>query len=181
MTALWKFLGLRGAIALGLAIALAVAVLRADAISAERDLAHDRLTDAVQARDAERAAHQQTKKRYRSAQAEAEALERARLARVKAEQQEITDEVVAVYRLRLADARARAEQLRVQLGRAGEHPAGSPGGEYLSGTGTAAAGIDGAAPDPGLSLYERLVATEQAIQLDALISWVERQAQVETD
>ena len=134
-------------------------------------------------RDAEISAHTLTKQTYRLAQQQAAALDAARVARVEAEQREITDEVTADYRARLADARAAAERLRQQLARAREHPAGAAGGEQLPATGDTAIRAAEAAGDRRLSLDAeeldwRLTATEQAIQLDALIDWVEAQAGV---
>lgn len=130
---------------------------------------------------AEIAAHQATKEAYRRAQAEAARIEAERLARVQAEQQEITDVITADYRERVAAARADAERLREQLGRAGERAAGPGGGEPVP---AARAAAGGAAETPGdngfLDLDWRLTATEQAIQLDTLIDWVEAQAAVPT-
>lgn len=150
-------------------------------LRAARDTAIAERDTARAERDAEVAAHRQTKLNYRAAQDEAARLERERIERVKAEQQEITDEVTTDFRRRLADARARAEQLRDKLARPGEHPAGAPGGEPLPGTSDAAGGSDEAPGDHRLSLHERLIATEQALQLEALIEWNERQARVETN
>lgn len=133
---------------------------------------------------AEVAAHVQTKKTYREAQAAAQRLEAKRLARVTAQQQEITDEVVADYRRRIADARAHAERLREQ---ARARAAGSPGAVGVPGAGDAAGGADQAAGDRRLpeltdaELEWRLIATEQAIQLDELINWTLRQAGVEVN
>lgn len=127
---------------------------------------------------AEKSAHQQTKADYRKAQAEAGRLEQARLARVKAQQQEITDEVVADFERRIADARARAGELRDEaLARAGAD--GAAGGERVPAAGDAAGRTDEAPGDRGFPAAERLIATEQAIQLDELISWVERQFGIE--
>lgn len=131
-------------------------------------------------RDAERTAHRKTKTDYRTAQTEAATLERQRLDRVRTEQQEITDAVEADYSARLADARARAEQLREDL-RTRSTTGGSP--EHVAmpslsvaGEGTSAAAEAARLPS-GIEQLERdLIATEQAIQLDALIAWVERQA-----
>lgn len=105
--------------------------------------------------------------------------------RVASEQAAITRRIVDDYEDRLADARARAERLRQQLAPAGGVRAGA---DQLPATGTAAgradeaAGAQGFPADAGvlaeLTIEERLVATEQAIQLDALIDWVEAQAAV---
>jgi len=145
-----------------------------DAAIAERDRAVAQRTGE---RDQERAAHRSTKQIYATAQAEARELEEKRLARVAAEQQEITDDVVEDYRRRLADARASAERLRQNLpARAGAD--GAPDHLDLSDAGGAAGGAAAAAEDPRFPLEQRLIATEQAIQLDALITWVTAQAAV---
>lgn len=134
-------------------------------------------------RDAERAAHRQTKTDYRNAQIEAARLESQRLDRVRTEQQEITDAVEADYSARLADARTRAERLREDLRtrsatRSEADPITMP---VLSaaGAGTSAAAENTRLPSGTEQLERDLIATEQAIQLDALIGWVKRQAAVE--
>lgn len=161
-----------------------------DSARAERDKAEALVAALRNDLAAERTAHQQTKHNYRAAQEQAAALEAARLAAVQAEQKEITDAVTQDYRQRLADARAHAERLRDQLARAGAGAAGAPRSEPVPGAGGAAgraappATGDRLPPAPALSEDEiawRLIATEQAIQLDALIDWVERQAQVEVN
>jgi hypothetical protein len=171
----------------GLAIALAWQVLvTAPGVRAERDdalaLAAERKIEAFN----ERQAHRQTKMDYRAAQAEAATLEAARLARVTAEQQEISDDVVQAYRARLADARLRAGGLRRSADTpARERAAGATGGEPVPGAGDAAGRADQATGDRGLpagdadDLDWRLTATEQAIQLDALIDWVLRQGAID--
>ncbi|MBN9504938.1 MAG: hypothetical protein J0I69_02835 [Altererythrobacter sp.] len=199
MTTVWKILGFRGAAALVLAIALVALMLRADAISADRDTWHDAARQLATDVLNERAAHQATKETYRRAQAEAARLDAERLARVQSEQQEITDAITADYRARLADARAVAQRLRDQLARAGERAAGPGGGEPVPATGATAGGAAEAAGDNRLPICRtaplledertlspldldwRLTATEQAIQLDALIDWVERQAAVSVE
>lgn len=126
---------------------------------------------------AERDAHQQTVTDYRLAQAEAAAADAANLARVRAEQQEINHAALSDYRSRLAALRADYQRLRDR--RAGEPAAGAAAGFGLPGSSAAAEGTAEAACDHGLSDVERLIASEQALQLDALIDWVEAQAQVE--
>lgn len=144
----------------------------------DRDLKIDDLTVKL---FAESAAHRQTKIDYRVAQENAAELEQARLARVKAQQQEITHDIVADYRRRLADARARAEQLRGETAGAGERAGGAADRERVPAAGDAAGRADEAPGDRGLPLAPandldwRLTATEQAIQLNALIDWVAQQ------
>jgi len=130
-------------------------------------------------RDAERTAHQKTKDDYRAAQRDADRLEAERISRVRSEQQEITDDVMQDYGRRLADARAAADRLRGEAVRAGNGAAGAPGSVDLSGAGDAADRAGEAADDRRLSVEERLIATEQAIQLDALIDWILKQSAVD--
>ena len=136
-------------------------------------------------RDAERAAHRQTKTDYRNAQIEAARLESQRLERVRTEQQEITDAVEADYSARLADARARAERLRENLRtrsatRSAADPISMPG-LSAAGAGTSAAAENTRLPSGTEQLERDLIATEQALQLDALIDWVQRQSAVEVN
>jgi hypothetical protein len=145
--------------------------------TAERDTAR-------QERDDERAAHRQTKTDYREAQDEAARKEQLRLDRVKAEQQEITDAVEADYRRQLAGLHARAERLREEL-RAGAGAAGAGRGVEVpglpvAGGGSAEATGDHGFPaafdrDPAEQLERDVIATEQAIQLNALIDWLLKQ------
>lgn len=141
-------------------------------------------------RDDERSAHRKTKNDYRAAQLAAAKMEADRLERVVQQQEDITDAIEVDYHARLADARARAERLREELRRrAGAPRAG--GTVSVSGVPGAAGGSDEAAGDhrlpagdsldrgPADQLERDLVATQQAIQLDALIDWVERQVAVE--
>lgn len=138
-------------------------------------------------RDQERSAHIETKARIASAAKEAERLEQQRIERVKSEQKEISDAIEADYRTRLADARARAGELRRQL-QAGGTDSGAGGGGEVHGVSVATGRAAAAAEDPGLpdtaiaraeQLERDLVATEQAIQLNALIDWVVKQAGID--
>lgn len=143
-------------------------------------------------------AHRETKNSYRLAQIEARKLEAARIARVGAQQQEITDEVVETFESRLAAAHARAGDLAQQLreaGGTGKRVAGATGPVGVPGTGDSAGAAAQATGDRGLpspvaagwgrspeeQLERDLVATEQALQLDALIDWVERQAAIDVN
>ena len=138
-------------------------------------------------RDAERAAHRETKIRIAEASREAQRLERARLELIRTEQQEISDAIRQDYVARLADARARADRLREHL-QARAEPAAAPADLALPGLPAAAGGTAPAAEDPRLpaaallsaeQLERDLVATEQALQLDTLIDWVSRQAAID--
>ncbi len=95
---------------------------------------------------------------------------------VERQQTQITEEVSRDYQSRISELRQRyADLLRRQSG-AGAGAAGGPAG--LPAPGNGAGRPDGAATDPGLSLAERYIATEQAIRLEALQEWVRRQAAV---
>lgn len=137
---------------------------------------------------AERSDHAATAENYRQAARQAQAEAEANVVRVAAEQAAITEEVIDDYESRLAAVRARAERLRFTFARTDPGGADAPD---LSGSGDAAGP---AAPAPGdprfpaartcpdgfvcLTLYEALIATSQAIQLDVLIDWTLAQSQV---
>lgn len=121
------------------------------------------------------AAHRQTKAAYRAAQQAAEEAETARLARVKAQQEKITDDVSQDYSRRLAALRTRYDRMRAQSGTRADS---APGRVTVSGLPDAASGIDEAPGSDRFSLDRRMTASQQALQLDALIDWVERQAGV---
>lgn len=134
------------------------------------------------ATDAEAAAHRRTKETYRLAQQEAARLEGARLMRVQAQQQEITDHVRQDLSERLAAARARYDALadaeRLRGASRGTGADGAAAGLPVPGAPDAAGRAHEAACAAGLSLPERWHATEQAIQLDALIEWLSDQLRV---
>lgn len=149
------------------------------------------IADARSDRDDERKARQaaeQTIANYKAAAIEAKRLEDLRNNRVAKEQAAISLERTNSYEARIADARARAERLRIQLAQATR---GTAGAASLSATGEGPAGApeapreDGLPPAsaivPELSLTEREIATEQAIQLDELITWVEQQQLVQVN
>lgn len=123
---------------------------------------------------AERAAHAQTVANFRKAQADAEALQQHNLTRVSKAQEDITHETVTDYRARLADLRARYGRLRAQGNRS------APGNAGLPAVPDAAGGIDEAPAENGLLAADALIASEQALQLDALINWVKGQSKVDT-
>jgi cell division septum initiation protein DivIVA len=121
----------------------------------------------------EQAAHAMTVANYKAAQTAAEARQSANLARVAQDQQRITDDAKNAYNRALADARAKYDRLRSQGNRS------TPGNAVLP---TAGQGASGTAETPGQDgfLADALLATEQALQLDALITWVEAQSAVST-
>jgi signal transduction histidine kinase len=136
---------------------------------------------------AEVAKHKATKQAYRDAQEEAARMEAERLARVIARQEEITSEVESDYRQRIAVVTARAERLRREArARDGSGAAGAPSYVQLPETGDPATRADATpdcrpfpARDPLTEIRCREIAEAQASQLDELITWVERQFQVE--
>ncbi len=121
-------------------------------------------------------AHVQTIRNYRTAQEQAAAAEKARVDRVRAEQKEISDDVLESYQRRLAALRARADELRRQ-GAAGS--AGAAGGVAVPGVAAAASGAAEAACDNGFPFELRLAASSYAVQLDELITWFTRQSEVD--
>lgn len=136
------------------------------------------LVAARQRAEDEAARHQATKRAYRDAQVEAARLEAERLQRITARQQEISDDIATDYAARLRDARARYERLRAGPTTGAGAGAGAAGAAYPVHLPLAPGAAGRAAQAPGgdgLSLDARLIATEQATQLEALIDWVERQ------
>lgn len=163
--------GLGAALSLATRYPLQCALIACLALSAWLWRANSHLRDGIKA---ERAAHAQTVANYRKAQAEAESLQQHNLTRVAQAQKDITDETVTDYRARLADLRARYGRLRAQGNRS------APGHVGLPPVPDAASRIDEAPGENGLPAADALIASEQALQLDALINWVEGQSKVDT-
>lgn len=160
----------------GLAAALILALLL---IAAKVELRHERKASARFERlyRTEVQAHAATAGAVRAATERARAADRANAARVAVAQSEINERTADDYEARLAAARARFARLR---------PPAAPGG--LAGDGRAApvSGLSAAAPFAAQGTREdrfphpdALIATEQAIQLDALIAWVRAQAAID--
>ncbi|HUE79735.1 MAG TPA: hypothetical protein VMN38_08900 [Sphingomicrobium sp.] len=135
---------------------------------------------------AEQSARAGTIANYRAAAETARRQDLANAGRVAAEQRIISERTTHDLQARLADARARA--LRLQLGTRTAATAQRGGGATAVPAAGATPGLaDRAAEEDGLplaaqdfSLEDRLIATEQAIQLDELIKWVIAQAAVDT-
>lgn len=136
------------------------------------------------------AAFDRTVETYRKARLEAERLQGQRDKRVAEAQAAITKETVDDYEARLADARARADRLRKQLaaqadrshsGEAGVSAPGQAAGGAAKASGDQGLSATGEACRGGMTLNERLIATEQAIQLDALIDWVTKQSAIDVN
>jgi hypothetical protein len=127
----------------------------------------------------EQSAFAETVANYRAAAETARLADLANAGRVAAEQRTISERTANDLETRLADARARA--VRLQLGE--RSPATAQRGARAAAVPAArqAAGqAGGAAEEDGFSLTDRLLATEQAIQLDELIKWVDAQAAVDS-
>jgi hypothetical protein len=126
----------------------------------------------------EQAAFAGTVANYRAAADAARAADQANAARVAAQQDTINERSKDALDSRLADARARAEQLRLQDAAAGTDQGG--GGTTAMPRLLASAGRPAqTAGQDRLSSEDALTATEQAIQLDELIKWIHQQAAVD--
>ena len=127
---------------------------------------------------AEQAAFARTVADYRSAAQAARAADRAAADRVRAEQRAINERIVHEYEIRLAAARDRARGVqRATAAAAADSCTGR--GAAVPRLPASACATDQAARDDRLPSPDALVATEQAIQLDQLIRWVKRQAEVD--
>ena len=169
-----RFLNLQGAI--GIAAALLLLVLL---VVKAGDARHWRKQSGryEQLYLAEQGARARTIANYRAAAETARNLDLAHAARVAAEQRSISERTTNDLQARLADARARA--IRLQLAERAPAAAGGPRRAAPVPASRPAAGAAGRPPqEDGLSLADRLLATEQAIQLDELIKWVNAQSAV---
>ena len=129
---------------------------------------------------AEQSARSQTIANYRAAAETARLQDRANVARIAAEQRTISERTTNELESRLADARARAQRLRLGQGTA-TAVGGSGRAASVPASRTAAGAAGRSAEENGFSLTDRLIATEQAIQLDELIKWVNGQAAIRVD
>lgn len=149
----WKFI----AGSVGILAAIAALVWLVNSRDSWRD--HANASDAALAT---------TVKNYRDAATQARKDDAANKVRVEAEQANINQRTANEYQVRIAAVRADYERLRAQ---AGTHPSGSPA-TSVSLVRPAPSGTPGPAAQDELSLDDRLLATEQAIQLDELIKAV---------
>jgi hypothetical protein len=123
------------------------------------------------------AALAQTVANYRAAAEAARQADLANIGRVAAAQRTISERTTNDLEARLADARARAH--RLQFAQSATATAGGSGRTApVPAAGAAPGAAGGAAEEDGFPLADRLIATEQAIQLDELIKWVNAQAAV---
>jgi len=126
----------------------------------------------------EQAASAQTVANYRAAAEAARAADAAAADRVRGEQDAINERTAHDYEMRLAAARARAEWLRSEAGTPATDPCGRAG-PAMPALSAATCGAAQAASQKRLPDPDRLIATEQALQLDELIRWVKAQAGVD--
>jgi hypothetical protein len=128
----------------------------------------------------EQGSRAQTIANYRAAAETARKEDLAHAGRVAAEQRTISERTTHDLETRLADARARA--LRLQLGaRPAAAAVGTGRATAVPAPGATPGPADRAAAEDGFHLADRLLATEQAIQLDELIKWVKGQAAVDAN
>lgn len=125
---------------------------------------------------AEKLAHQGTVSNYRQQREIAAAQDKANAARVERDQERVTKEVSSDYQERIADLHARYDSLRSA---AAETDSGGGRGTGVPGLPNPADGSDDASPEDGLPSEDALIATEQAMQLEALQDWVRAQQGVE--
>jgi len=125
-------------------------------------------------RKAEADNHRATKDSIRKAMADAQRREVFRLARVRAEQERESTNAEASYNRRFADLRAHYDRLR---GKARTGAESAAGGQPVPGLPAPAFGADAAPGADRLSL--ELECSANALQLDELITWVERQAAID--
>ena len=126
---------------------------------------------------AEQSAHAGTIANYRAAADAARSADKANAERVAAEQREINERTSHDFEVRLAAARAHADRLRGRQGGAADP--GGGGGAPVPGLSAAPAAIAQGPGEGRLPHSDRLLATEQAIQLDELIKWVRAQGHVD--
>jgi hypothetical protein len=124
------------------------------------------------------AAHAATLANYRAAAEQARLDDAANVARVRADQAAISERTANDFETRIDSARAAARSLREQAAAAAAHP-GAGRGASVPGVPTPAGGAAQAAGEDRLPQSDRLVATEQAIQLDELVKWVRAQAGID--
>lgn len=169
-------ISLAAALKLGVAAFVALAV---GLLIHQRDhwkaVAADRQVQLVQVKSA----FDQTIADYRAAAEKARAADAANLVRVKTEQAAINQQSEYDYEMRIAAVRAAAQRLRAHPAAAADPRAGRAA--TVPGISAAAQGSAQAPRKDRLSVGDRQLATEQAIQLDELIKWVRRQVRVDTN
>ena len=127
---------------------------------------------------AEQDAFARTVANYRAAAEAARAADKAAADRVRAEQRAINERITHDYEKRLAVLRDRTGRLRSAAAAAGADPC-RRGTAPMPGVPAAACPAAAGAGQDRLLAEDAVIATEQAIQLDALIQWVKRQAAID--
>jgi hypothetical protein len=117
---------------------------------------------------------------YRAAVEQARAADRANANRVLGEQRVISERTSNDFEARLAAVRSVAQRLRGESAGASANP-GNGRAAPVPGLSAALGGAPQAAGQDGLSAEDALTATEQAIQLDELIKWVQAQHAVDSN
>jgi hypothetical protein len=153
-----------------LALALILLVHDRNHWKGTAELRHQQLAQA-------KAAFDQTVAGYRAAAAQARAADAANAARVEAEQAAINERTEDEYQTRIAAARADARRLRRYTAAAAD--SGDGGRAPVPSLPAPTGGAAQSAGQDGLPDTDKLIATEQAIQLDELIKWVRAQAAVD--
>jgi hypothetical protein len=169
MMAVWKLVGWRGAIAIVLLLALGISHLQTRHWKSEAGKER-------QAYLLEKQAFDTTVASYRLAAQQAAESDRLNKQRVEAAAAAINERTAHDYETRLAAARAAAGRLQSQP----QANSGSANKPAVPGISNSASGADPAAAQSGLSIQDRLIATEQAIQLDELIKWIKSVGQINT-
>ena len=125
----------------------------------------------------EASAHAQTVANYRAAAADAEAADRANANRIAAKQSAINERSSHDFEARLAIARVRYDRLQHPADNAAD--AGTRATSPMSRLSAAAGRAAESAGENRLPASDALLATEQAIQLDELISWIKGQSAID--
>ncbi|HZC38635.1 MAG TPA: hypothetical protein VE221_08175 [Sphingomicrobium sp.] len=171
-----RFLNIQGiaGIAVGLALAILLVVQKIETRHWRKESGQYE-----QLYTEEQAALAGTVANYRAAADAARAADQANVERAAAAQTKISQETSDEFEARLAAARAAAERLRHSAEAAADpgNRAAAPVPDLPVAPGRPAQSTG----EDGLSLEERLTATEQAIQLDELIKWVKAQAAVDVN
>jgi hypothetical protein len=171
-----KLLNWQGIVGIGISLALAVLLVAQKAATT-----HWRKQSASfeQLYHQDQAAFAATVANTRAAAEQARAADEANATRVAAEQRLIDERTTNDFEARIAAARADAQRLRLAARTAADTRARrSPS---MPGIPAAAHGLAQATDQDELPRSDALTATEQAIQLDELIKWVERQAAVRSN
>ena len=165
-------------LALKLVIALAAALMLALLVG-DRNRWKSRAGQYAAHLAAERGAHAATVAGYRAAAERARSADLANARRVQSRQAQISERTSDDYESRIAAARARYGRLRGQAG-AGADTGGGRAAPVPA-ISASAQGVAQGAGEDRLPQSDRMIATEQAIQLDELIKWVKAQAAVESN